>query len=111
MKGSRTKNSLAACTLFGIAAITKFSAVGIFVSCGLVGLVWVLKKDERQTGQDREFARLRKLIFLSILLGVTLHGVCFDLGRLRISLRRVSRRRSAVSKPQPWNDHGVARWI
>jgi len=60
------------CILFGMAAITKFSAVAIFASWGLMGLVWVLDDESRRDG-NRVFTRPGKFIFLStILLAMTL---------------------------------------
>lgn len=46
-------DGLAACTFFGMAAITKFSAVGIFISWGLIGLIWVLNSKERKMNSKR----------------------------------------------------------
>jgi hypothetical protein len=60
-------NGLVACTLFGMAAITKFSAVGIFISWVLIGCVWALNEESRPRSAG-VFTRPRKFIFLSTIL-------------------------------------------
>src|SRR5215470_15046646 len=63
------RNAGLACILFGMAAITKFSAIAIFISWTLIGLVWLLSE---KSLWPRDGANLlprgRKLIFLAALL-------------------------------------------
>jgi hypothetical protein len=67
------------CVLFGMATITKFSAVAIFISWTLIGLVWLLNEKLRWGGDGaRTFTRPGKLIFLAtVLVAMTLTAFGF----------------------------------
>ncbi|HUK39587.1 MAG TPA: hypothetical protein VLX11_01035, partial [Candidatus Acidoferrales bacterium] len=68
------RNAAPACLLFGLAAITKFSAVAIFISWSLMGLIWLLsEKPLWPKGGAQALTRARKLIFLAtVLIAMTL---------------------------------------
>lgn len=75
----RWPDGLLACALFSLAAITKFSSVGIMASWSLAGLIWLLQP---ASSQDSPLAgavsRRRNLLLLSgLLLGSLLGAYLF----------------------------------
>jgi hypothetical protein len=61
-------NAGLACILFGMAAITKFSSIAIFISWSLIGLVWLLNEKPLCGGDGaKTLTRAGKLIFLATL--------------------------------------------
>ena len=65
-----------AIALFGLAAITKFSAIGIFITWSLIGLVWICYR-EQLPGDDKgsSLTRWQKASFVSlILVGMVVAG-------------------------------------
>ena len=61
-------NAWLACILFGMAAITKFSSIAIFISWSLIGLVWLLNEKPLCGGDGaKTLTRAGKLIFLATL--------------------------------------------
>jgi hypothetical protein len=67
----RWPDGLLTCALFALAAITKFSSVGIFASWSLAGLVWLLQPASSPNFQSANaLTRSHKLLLLSgMLLG------------------------------------------
>jgi tetratricopeptide (TPR) repeat protein len=70
----RWSDGLVACALFALAAITKFSSIGIMASWSLAGLIWLLHPASSQDSEPADAVpRSRKLLLLSgILLGSVL---------------------------------------
>ncbi|HTN69911.1 MAG TPA: glycosyltransferase family 39 protein, partial [Methylomirabilota bacterium] len=66
-------NGWVTCILFGMAAITKFSAVGIFITWALIGVVWLFNGEFRPRGDAaRVFTRSRKFMLMAtIFVGMT----------------------------------------
>jgi hypothetical protein len=62
-------NGLAACFLFGLAAVTKFSAIGIFMAWSLIGVVWIFRSEPRPGGDGIQgCTRQKKTLWLSAML-------------------------------------------
>lgn len=75
----RWLDGLLTCALFSVAAITKFSSVGIIASWSLAGLIWLFQPASLQHSQSNDaLTQSRKLLLLSgILLGSLLSAYLF----------------------------------
>jgi hypothetical protein len=66
LRSQSWSNGLLTCILFGMAAITKFSAVGIFITWSVIGLIWIFKGDSPHTAGV--FSQQRKFVLVSVIL-------------------------------------------